>query len=59
MGHLTVTDDWLDGNLGVRDIVGPEVMPRVGGGPFQDHLCRGGRLALAEKQAHHTALRIR
>src|ERR1019366_200791 len=36
VGYLTMTDDSLNGNVGVRKIVGPEFVPRVGGGPGED-----------------------
>jgi hypothetical protein len=42
IGHLTVTDDSLGGDVGVRDIVGPEFMPRVSGGAVEDLSCRAG-----------------
>src|SRR5215470_7753664 len=51
-----MTDDSLGGNIGVRDVVGPELMPRVGGGPVEDLSCRNGRLAFADEQAHQAAL---
>jgi hypothetical protein len=50
VGHLTVTDDSLDGHIGVRDIVGPEFMPRIGAGAFEDLSCRAGRLAFTDEQ---------
>ncbi len=56
IGHLTVTNDSLGGDIGVRDIVGPEFMPRVGGGADEDLSCRAGRLAFADEQPHQAAL---
>jgi len=51
-----MADDSVTGNVGVRDIVGPEFVPRVGGGPGQDRSCRGGRLPFADEQAQQAAL---
>ena len=56
IGHLAVTDDSLGGDIGVQDIVGPEFMPRVGGGAVEDLSCRGARLAFADEQPHQAAL---
>jgi hypothetical protein len=56
VGHLTVTDDSLGGHIGVRDIVGPEFMPRVGAGAVEDLSCRAGRLALSDEQSYQAAL---
>jgi hypothetical protein len=43
VGYLTMTDDSLNGNLGVLNIVGPELVPRVGNSPSADRSCRSGR----------------
>ncbi len=51
-----MTDDSLDGHIGVRDIVGPEFMPRIGAGAVEDLSCRAGRLAFTDEQSHQTAL---
>ena len=56
VGDLTVSDDPLNGNVRVPDIVGPEFVPRVAGGPVENCLRGGGRLAFADEQAHETAL---
>ena len=56
IGHLTVTDDSLGGDIGVRDIVGPEFVPRISGGAVEDLSCRGGRLAFADEQPYQAAL---
>lgn len=56
IGHLAVTDDSLGGDIGVRDIVGPEFMPRVSGGAAEDLSCRAGRLAFADEQPYQAAL---
>jgi len=56
IGHLAVTDDSLGGDIGVRDIVGPEFMPRVGGGAVDDFSCGAGRLAFADEQPYQAAL---
>ena len=56
VGHLTVTDDSLGGHIGVRDIIGPEFMPRIGAGAVEDLLCRAGQLAFTDEQSHQAAL---
>jgi len=56
IGHLAVTDDSLGGDIGVRDIVGPEFMPRVGGGAVEDLSGHAGRLAFADQQPYQAAL---
>jgi hypothetical protein len=56
IGHLAVTDDSLGGDVGVRDIVGPEFMPRVSGGAVEELSCRAGRLAFADEQPYQAAL---
>jgi transcriptional regulator with XRE-family HTH domain len=56
IGYLAVADDPLGGDIGVRDIVGPEFMPRVSGGAVEDLSCRAGRLAFADEQPHQAAL---
>lgn len=56
VGYLAMTDYSLNGNIGIRDIVGPEFVPRVGGGPDENCLRSGGRLAFADEQAHEAAL---
>ena len=47
VGHLAMADDPLNGNIGIRDIVGPEFVPPVGGGPPENCLRGGGRLTFA------------
>ena len=56
IGHLAVTDDSLGGDMGVRDIVGPEFVPRISGGAVEDLSCRAGRLAFADEQPYQAAL---
>jgi hypothetical protein len=56
IGHLAVTNDSLGRNIGVRDIVSPEFMPRIGSGAGEDFLCRAGRLAFADEQPRQAAL---
>jgi hypothetical protein len=56
VGYLAMADDSLNGNTGVLDIVGPEFVPWVGGGPAENCLRGGGRLAFADEQAHEAAL---
>lgn len=56
VGHLAMADDPLNGNVGVVDIVGPEFVPGVGGGPVENCLRGDGRLAFADEQAHQAAL---
>lgn len=56
VGDLTVSDDPLNGNVRVPDIVGPEFVPRVAGSPVENCLRGGGRLAFADEQAHEAAL---
>jgi hypothetical protein len=56
IGHLAVTDDSLGGDIGVRDIVGPEFMPRIGRGAGEDLSCRAARLAFADEQPYQAAL---
>ena len=55
VGYLAMADDPLNGNTGVLDIVGPEFVPWVGGGPAENCLRGGGRLAFADEQAHEAA----
>jgi hypothetical protein len=43
IGYLTMTDDSLNGNLGVLNIVGARLVPRVGNSPSEDRSCRSGR----------------
>jgi hypothetical protein len=45
-----VADDSRGGDIGVGDFVGPEFMPRVGGGAVEDLWCRTGWLAFADEQ---------
>jgi hypothetical protein len=56
VGDLTVADDPLNGNVTVPDIVGPEFVPRVAGGPVENCLRGGGRLTFSDEQAHEAAL---
>jgi hypothetical protein len=35
VGYLAVADDSLDWHVGVRDVAGPEFVPRVGGGAIE------------------------
>jgi hypothetical protein len=56
VGYLAVADDSLGWHVGVRDIVSPEFVPRVGGGVVEDRACRGGRLAFADEQPHQATL---
>jgi hypothetical protein len=51
-----MADDSLNWNIGVRDIVVPEFVPRVSTGPVEDRSCRNGRLAFADEQAQQAAL---
>ena len=43
---------------GAENIVGPEFMPRVGGGAVEDLSCRAGRLAFADEQPYQAGLTI-
>ena len=43
VGYLAMADDSLNGNTGVLDIIGPEFVPWVGGGPAENCLRGGGR----------------
>src|SRR5712691_9848247 len=52
VGNLTVTNDSLGGHVGVRDIIGPEFMPRIGAGAVEEVSCRAGRLAFTDEQSH-------
>jgi len=36
VGYLAVADDSLGGHFGVRDVVSPEFVPRVGGGVVEE-----------------------
>src|SRR6202453_2772679 len=54
--YLAMADDPRNGNIGVRDVIGPEFVPRVGGGLVKDRSRRGRLLALADEQAHQAAL---
>ena len=56
VGELAMPDDSLNGNIGVRNIVGPEFVPWVGGGDAEDRLRGRGRLAFANEQAHQATL---
>ena len=49
VGYLAMADDPLHGNASVLDIVGPEFVPRVGGGPAENCLRGGGRLAFTDE----------
>ncbi len=48
VSYLAVADDSLGWHVGVRDIVGPEFVPRIGRGAAEDRPCRRGRLALSD-----------
>ena len=50
VGHLAMADDALSRYIGIRDVIGPEFMPRIGGGAGEDLSCRAGRLAFADEQ---------
>jgi Thiolase, C-terminal domain len=56
---LTVAYESLDRNVGVRDVVGPELVPWAGGGSVQNRACRDRRLAFADEQPQQAALRDR
>jgi len=56
VSHLAMTNDSLSGHVGVRDIVGPEFMPWVGGSAVEDLSCRASRLAFAKEQSREAAL---
>jgi hypothetical protein len=47
-----MTDDSLGRNIGVRDIIGPEFMPRIGADAVDDVPGRAGRLAFTDEKAH-------
>jgi hypothetical protein len=56
IGDLTVTDNSGGRDVGVRDVVRPELVPLVGGQTTQDGAgCLGG-LAFADQQADQAAL---
>ncbi len=55
-GHLTMTNDSLGGHIGVRDIIGPEFMPRIGADAVDDVPGRAGRPAFTDEQPHQAAL---
>jgi hypothetical protein len=56
VGHLAVTDDSLGRDLGVRDIVRAEFMPRIGSGAVEDLSCHAGWLTFADEQSYQAAL---
>ena len=56
VGHLAVTDDSLGRDIGIRDIVRAEFMPRIGSGAVEDLSYHAGRLAFADEQSHQAAL---
>jgi hypothetical protein len=56
VGYLAVADDSLGWHVGVRDIVSPEFVPRVGGGVIEYRACRRGRLAFPDEQPHQATL---
>jgi hypothetical protein len=56
VGYLAVADDSPGWHFGVRDIVSPEFVPRVGGGAVEDRACRNGRQAFPDEQPHQAAL---
>jgi hypothetical protein len=51
IGDLMVADDPLNGNVRVPGITGPEFVPRAAGGPVQNCLRGGGRLAFADEHS--------
>src|SRR5215469_5996216 len=56
VGDLAVTDDSLNGYIGVRKVVGPEFVPVASRGLAEDLPGGGGRLALADEEPHQAAL---
>jgi len=56
VGHLAVTDDSLGRDIGVRDIVRAEFMPRIGSGAVEDLSCHTGWLTFADEQSYQAAL---
>jgi hypothetical protein len=51
-----MTDNPTGRDIGVRDIVGPEFMPRIGRGFLENSLRGGGRLTFPDQQPHQAAL---
>ena len=56
VGNLPVADDPGRPDVGIGDVVGPELVPRVGGHIGDDRAGRLGALAFAYQQPHQAAL---